>query len=92
MSHALLVSKTQKNKKQKTKQASPTQVRALPFTCYFLDPPLPAIDDCHSYDSATAKHELVYDGVDTDVYVEDLESGSQEVNKVRYNIVCVCAE
>eukprot|EP00903_Cladosiphon_okamuranus_P009406 g8970.t1 len=30
------------------------------------------------YNSATAKHELVYDGVDTDVYVEDLESGSQE--------------
>lgn len=44
-----------------------------------LTPSLSAIDDCHSYDSATAKHELVYDGVDTDVYVEDLQSGSQEV-------------
>ncbi|CAM9201270.1 unnamed protein product [Scytosiphon promiscuus] len=31
-----------------------------------------------SYDSATAKHKLVYDGVDTDEYVEDLESGERQ--------------
>ncbi|CAM9872520.1 unnamed protein product, partial [Ectocarpus sp. 12 AP-2014] len=30
------------------------------------------------YDSATAKHQLIYDGVDTDVYIEDLDSGSEQ--------------
>eukprot|EP00752_Nemacystus_decipiens_P010606 g9444.t1 len=37
------------------------------------------------YDSASSKHELVYDGVDTDVYMEDLESGSQEWEIGRQN-------
>lgn len=56
----------------------------LPLTP-FLSPPryasmrIDAMTDCHSYNSATSKHELIYDGADTDVYVEDLESGSQEV-------------
>lgn len=40
---------------------------------------VPSVRACCSYDSGTAKHKIVYDGVDTDEYVEDLESGSQEV-------------
>lgn len=31
-----------------------------------------------SYDEETAKHKVVYDGEDTDEYIEDLDSGSQK--------------
>lgn len=30
------------------------------------------------YDVSTAKHQVLYDGDDTDLYVEDLESGAQQ--------------
>lgn len=48
--------------------------------------PSPPPPDAFSYDAATAKHSLIYTrwegGVDTDVYIEDLESGSQQVRVV----------
>lgn len=39
--------------------------------------PLPSPSP-NRYDVATAKHKVVYYGEDTDVYIEDLESGAQQ--------------
>lgn len=39
---------------------------------------LPVHRTCIRYDVPTAKHQVLYDGEDTDLYVEDLESGAQQ--------------